>query len=148
MLLPVRTIGQNIKTARLAANIKTQGALARRIGVPQPQMSDWENDRYGAPDTKSLVKIAAGIGCHVNDLVRGTNARYDPDTAEVLVEALPVQLSVPLWQELTALWDKMSVANHESLLSVVRSFAHVKPPAEAAEPAGKRKVRPTARRSR
>jgi transcriptional regulator with XRE-family HTH domain len=51
--LPVPSIGDNIKKAREAAGIKTQGALARKLGVPQPQLSDWENDRYGAPDTKT-----------------------------------------------------------------------------------------------
>lgn len=153
---PVRTIGENIKAARKAAGIKTQGELAKRIGVPQPQMSDWENNRYKAPDTTNLLKIAAGLGCQVADLVRGTkaHARYDSLLVSVdelagsgATRELPVRLSVPLWLELTEAWDLMTTANHHALLVVARSFLKLEPPGEV-EMAGPQKAGPIARRPR
>jgi transcriptional regulator with XRE-family HTH domain len=80
---PVPTIGENIKQARLAAGIKTQGELAKILGVPQPQLSDWENDRYGAPDTKTLLMIAGAIPCEFDVLVVGIDDRYDSTRSRV-----------------------------------------------------------------
>jgi len=70
-------IGGNIKRARLAAGITTQTELAKRLGVPQPQLSDWENGRYGTPDVTTLLKIAATIPCTLDALVKGVDASYD-----------------------------------------------------------------------
>lgn len=75
--LPGRSIGKNIKAAREAAGIKTQGELARKLGVPQPQLSDWENDRYGTPDVKTLLRIAAAVPCALDALLQGVDAEYD-----------------------------------------------------------------------
>jgi transcriptional regulator with XRE-family HTH domain len=70
-------IGDNIKRAREAAGVKTQRALAEKMNVPQPQLSDWENSRYGTPDVTTLLRIAAAIPCKLDDLVRGVNPSYD-----------------------------------------------------------------------
>lgn len=72
-----RTLGENIRTARGAAGIKTQGAFAKKLGVPQPQVSDWENDRYAKIELKNLLKIAATIPCSLETLVEGLDAQYD-----------------------------------------------------------------------
>lgn len=71
------TIGANIKNARKAAGIKTQGALAKTLGVPQPQLSDWENDRYDVLDLKTLMKVATAIPCTFDALVEGVDPQYD-----------------------------------------------------------------------
>lgn len=51
--LEVVSLGQNIKRLRIAAGLSTQRALADRLHVPQPQVSDWENDRYGTLGTQT-----------------------------------------------------------------------------------------------
>lgn len=72
MLCPtVATIGENIRRIRTAKGIRTQGDLAKALGVPQPQASDWENDRYNWQNAKlkTLLKIAKALGVSVEDLV-------------------------------------------------------------------------------
>lgn len=76
-----KVIGRNIVTAREAAGLATQAALARRVGVPQPQMSDWENGRF-TPDVVTLLRIAGAIPCSVDALVVGVDARYDEAVAK------------------------------------------------------------------
>lgn len=77
MLCLVASIGSNIKKAREAAGMKTQAELAKKLGVPQPQMSDWENDRYAVVEVTTLIKIAAAIPCALDALVEGLNPQYD-----------------------------------------------------------------------
>lgn len=80
LMAAMASIGENIKAARTAAGIKTQGGLARKMGVPQPQMSDWENNRY-VPDLSTLLRIAAAIPCDLDALVQGIDTRYDESRA-------------------------------------------------------------------
>ena len=70
------TIGKNIRAARKRAGIKTQAALAKRLDVAQPQLSDWENDRYDILDTRTLMKIAAAIPCTMGELVTGIDDTF------------------------------------------------------------------------
>jgi len=152
---PVASIGENIKVARIAAGVKTQGELAKRLSVPQPQLSDWENDRYGAPDTKTLLKIASAIPCALDDLVRGIDDHYDAtraamsgvSTATQVLDAHPMS-SASLWEELTSLWNRLSPAEHRAVLAVVRSMAGVKEPNADEAPSPKQKARRGAHRSR
>lgn len=71
------SLGQNIKTLRWEAGLRTQKALADLLGVPQPQVSDWENDRYAVLETLTLVKIAKGLQCSVDRLLAGVDPDYD-----------------------------------------------------------------------
>ena len=71
------SLGQNIKRLRWEAGLQTQKALADLLGVPQPQVSDWENDRYAVLETLTLVKIAKGLRCSVDQLLAGIDADYD-----------------------------------------------------------------------
>ena len=73
----VVSLGQNIKRLRWEAGLQTQKALADLLGVPQPQVSDWENDRYAVLETLTLVKIAKGLRCSVDQLLAGVDADYD-----------------------------------------------------------------------
>ncbi len=73
----VVSLGQNIKRLRWEAGLQTQKALADLLGVPQPQVSDWENDRYAVLETLTLVKIAKGLRCSVDQLLAGIDADYD-----------------------------------------------------------------------
>ena len=65
------SIGENIRRLRTAAGYKTQGAFASAIGVPQPRLSDWENDRYGVPEIPNLLRIAKKLKVSVNQLLAG-----------------------------------------------------------------------------
>ena len=70
---------------RAVTGLRTQKELADLLGVPQPQVSDWENDRYSSLEISSLVKIAKVFRCSVDALLAGIDADYDrigaiPDT--------------------------------------------------------------------
>ncbi len=71
------SLGQNIKRLRMAAGLSTQKALADQLHVPQPQVSDWENDRYGALETQTLIKLAKVLRCSIDQLLDGVDPDYD-----------------------------------------------------------------------
>lgn len=71
------TVGKNIKRIREAAGFKTQGEFADALQVPQPRLSDWENDRYGLPDTTSLLRIAKKLKVSIDQLLTGVDEDYD-----------------------------------------------------------------------
>ena len=71
------SLGRNIKRLRAVTGVRTQKALAERLGVPQPQVSDWENDRYTTLEISSLVRIAKVFRCSVDVLLAGIDAEYD-----------------------------------------------------------------------
>lgn len=56
--------------------------------VPQSRVSDWENDRYGLPDTSTLLKIAKTLGCSIDDLLSGVDPRYDTAASTSVNELL------------------------------------------------------------
>ena len=71
------SLGQNIKRLRWEAGLQTQKALADLLGVPQPRVSDWENDRYAVLETTTLVRIAKGLRCSIDQLLVGVDPDYD-----------------------------------------------------------------------
>lgn len=73
------TIGKNIKRLRERAGLRTQGELAAKLGVPQPQASDWENDRYNWENAKvnTLIRIAVAVGSSLDELIAGTDLASD-----------------------------------------------------------------------
>ena len=71
------SLGQNIRRLRRESGLHTQKALADLLGVPQPQVSDWENDRYAVLETLTLLKIAKGLRCSVDELLAGVDPAYD-----------------------------------------------------------------------
>ena len=75
--LSLVSLGQNIKRLRIVAGLSTQRALADRLHVPQPQVSDWENDRYGALETQTLIKLAKVLRCSIDQLLDGVDPDYD-----------------------------------------------------------------------
>ena len=84
------SLGQNIKRLRVAAGISTQRALAERLHVPQPQVSDWENDRYGTLETPTLMKLAKVLHCTIDQLLNGVDPDYDQvREARAAVDAEP-----------------------------------------------------------
>ena len=84
------SLGQNIKRLRMAAGISTQRGLADRLHVPQPQVSDWENDRYGTLETQTLMKLAKVLRCTIDQLLDGLDPDYDRvREARVAIDAEP-----------------------------------------------------------
>lgn len=81
--LPTATVGGNIRRRREAAGFNTQGALARAMSVPQPQVSDWENDRYKLLDTETLMRIGKTIRASVDELLEGVDPDYDAVLYEI-----------------------------------------------------------------
>lgn len=59
---------ERIKSLRKRANL-TQAQLALKMGVQQTTVSMWEGK--GFPKTKMLPKLAAVLGCTVEDLISG-----------------------------------------------------------------------------
>ena len=71
------SLGENIKRLRVTTGISTQRALADRLHVPQPQVSDWENDRYAALEMQTLIKLAKVFRCSLDELLYGVDPDYD-----------------------------------------------------------------------
>jgi transcriptional regulator with XRE-family HTH domain len=62
------TIGQRIRAARLAAGL-TQEQLSAKSGVSQPTISALETSDIIQPTVRTLVRLAAGLGCEVGELI-------------------------------------------------------------------------------
>lgn len=62
-----------VKSKRLKKNI-TQDELARMLGVTQQAVMKWENGS-SQPRAARLPKLADILGCTVDELLRGGEAR-------------------------------------------------------------------------
>lgn len=58
----------SIRKQRERANI-SQVDLAKRVGVTQGMVSQWENEEF-SPRVNKLVDIANALGCTVDDLLK------------------------------------------------------------------------------
>ena len=85
------TLGRNIKRLRMVAGIRTQKAFGELLGVPQAQVSDWENDRYSVLEVSSLIKLAKALRCSVDDLLAGVDPEYDRIQEGGAVRAIPAR---------------------------------------------------------
>lgn len=86
------SLGQNIKRLRRKAGLRTQRAFADRLGVPQPRVSDWENDRYTVLETLTLVRIAKGLRCSIDQLLAGMDPDYDRVREERVLAVEPARV--------------------------------------------------------
>jgi transcriptional regulator with XRE-family HTH domain len=73
-LYTVVSIGSNLKRIR---GEEDQRVIAQRMGVPQARLSNWEKDRYGTLTAHTLLWLAKGYRCRVDDILRGVDADYD-----------------------------------------------------------------------
>ncbi len=71
------TIGQNIRTLREEAGYSHQGQFAELLGVPQPRLSDWENDRYEQMELNNLLLVATKLHVSIDRILKGTDDDYD-----------------------------------------------------------------------
>ena len=73
----MNTIGENIKQIRQRFGYRTQASFATALHVPQPQLADWENDRYDSLSIPTLLRIAKVLDCSVDVLLFGVDRDYD-----------------------------------------------------------------------
>ena len=64
-----------------------QKELAELLGVPQSQVADWEYDRYGVIEVRSLIKLAKAFHCSVDELLVGVDPDYDRVLEHIVVRA-------------------------------------------------------------
>ncbi len=75
-------IGHRIKASRESKNI-SQGELARRLGVSQPSVSDWENGK-SEPSVDNLRALAVELDVWFEWLTTGRGSRaYSPQVQQV-----------------------------------------------------------------
>lgn len=117
------SVGSNIRRLRETAGYQTQGAFARALRVPQSRLSDWENDRYGIPDTANLLKIATTLHVSIDALLEGVDRGYDnarggplPLTAAASVVEDPVS---PSERHLLELWRELTPRARDTMLSLL-----------------------------
>jgi transcriptional regulator with XRE-family HTH domain len=70
-------LGDNIKALRVAAGQENAAAFARSINVTPATLNDWETGRYENLRLDSLLRIAKGLGCAVEELLQGVDPAYD-----------------------------------------------------------------------
>ena len=68
------SIGENLKRLRGGED---QKVVAQRMGIPQARLSNWEKDRYRTVSVRTLLWLAKGYRCGVEQLVQGLDAEYD-----------------------------------------------------------------------
>ncbi len=73
----VSILGKNIERLRLAGGHENAAAFARAIGITSATLNDWESGRYTNLRLDSLLRIARGVPCTVDDLLIGVDAAYD-----------------------------------------------------------------------
>lgn len=88
-------MSRNYKAARLARKWKmTETAV--KLGVSQPTLSAWENERK-APGIESLEKMADLYGVTTDYLLGRTPVETPSATAPIPPESLPIFHGRPLW---------------------------------------------------
>lgn len=144
------SVGENVKRLRVAAGLSTQALLAERMGVPQPRVSDLENDRYELPDTKTLMIAAAAIGCTVDALLSGIDADYDRQKGATASRA--VDARSPALKRAIRLLALMSPAGQQlavkNIALLVPAFPRDAPPESPEQSGGTREETVRTRRGK
>lgn len=82
----VPSLAKNLRAFRRRADL-TQTELATRSGVKQNAISSWEKGK-AVPTVRSLVRIANGLGCSVDDLLAGVDPEYDERRSSQLLHTI------------------------------------------------------------
>ena len=85
------SLGKNIKRLRTMVGLRTQKALTELLGIPQSQVSDWENNRYTVLEIYTLIKLAKVLHCSVDELLAGVDPDYDWIRQGGAVGAVPAE---------------------------------------------------------
>jgi len=115
------SIGENLKRIR---GDEDQKAVAKRMGIPQARLSNWEKNRYRTVSVRTLLWLAKGYRCGVEQLVQGLDAEYDAGRDLLgqgrTVESSPHQggADVPASARVRELQDRVDA--YEAVLARVR----------------------------
>jgi transcriptional regulator with XRE-family HTH domain len=103
-----RTIGANLSKIRGKTHQKD---IAARMGIEQARLSNWERDRFKDLKVKTLLELAIGYQCTVEDILDGVDPAYD------LVRHSRVRSSAPHHGGAV---DKSSARSLEEELAIVK----------------------------
>lgn len=73
----VSKLGKNIERLRLAAGHTNAAQFARSIGITPPTLNDWESGRYSNLRLDSLLRVARGVPCSIEELLEGVDPDYE-----------------------------------------------------------------------
>ncbi len=114
-------IGHRIKESRALKQI-SQGELARRLGVTQPSISDWENGKT-EPSVDNMRTLAVELEVYFEWLATGRGARnYVAESDGVLAEfRAPIDLPADE-KNLQDIYRKLSPARRDALLEFLKRW--------------------------
>lgn len=113
-------IGPRIKESRDRRKL-SQEELARRVGVKQPSVSDWENSR-SEPTVENLRVLAVELDLWFEWLVTGRGARdYDPNQPQPPEYRVAPPLP-PDERDLQAAYRELTPARREALLDLLKRW--------------------------
>lgn len=75
LMLAVTTFGENVRKIRERTGL-TQAQLADRLGIRQPSVWKWENDKSGKPTATTLFKLSNALKCSLDELLDGVDEEY------------------------------------------------------------------------
>ncbi len=114
-------IGHRIRESRESKQL-SQDELARRIGVSQPTISDWENSKT-EPTVDNMRTLAVELNIWFEWLVTGRGLQnYRPELHEPERE-YRVQVEPPAdEQDLLAIYRKLSPVRRQTLLEFLKRW--------------------------
>lgn len=104
--LHMPTIGKRIEALRIAKGL-SQTALAKRVGISQPSLSNIEKDKTETLRGETLAGLCAALDVSPDVILRGRGR--DPES--ILFE-----------RELVAAWREMTPEDQQHLLAVARAL--------------------------
>ena len=114
-------IGYRIKESREKKGV-SQGELARRLGVSQPTISDWENGKTD-PAVENMRTLAVELDVWFEWLATGRGAKNYVLGVQEMQQEYRVQLDLPPDErDLQAIYRKLSPARKEALLEFLRNW--------------------------
>ncbi|WP_410843820.1 helix-turn-helix domain-containing protein [Paraburkholderia sp.] len=112
------TLGERLKAARKHAKL-TQEALAKRVGMSQPTLSDLENGN--SLGTSFVVALARATGVQAAWLAEERGPMFDPDDAQPTADLDPLHL--PEWIELARF--STQIPSNASLRATMEFLFHI-----------------------
>ena len=115
-------IGHRIKEAREGKRI-SQGELARRLGVSQPSISDWENGKT-EPSVENMRALAVELEVWFEWLATGRGAQaYAPQVQEAVPEYRVQPVQPDDERDLQAIYRRLPPTRKAALLEFLKHWA-------------------------
>jgi transcriptional regulator with XRE-family HTH domain len=139
------TWNQRVKEAREAAKL-SQAEFARRVGVRQPTVFEWEGGETKTLKGPNLLKVASVLGVTPEWLLTGKGSRA---TNSVSADEPSAQEPTPEVLELAVQLMTLTEEQRTAVLRTVLAFGEVRAAAKAKQKArGTRDARPSGKRHR